>query len=89
MDLDRVLAALQSTLERADRRLKARAEGDLQYAVTDFRIDLPAEVRVEANGRTVVRFPRRRDGEEPPIPESHLSRLVFSLKPVLTLDREP
>jgi len=78
-----VIAALQSSLQRADRRMTVAEEaGGLGYAVTEFKIEFPAEVHVDKGQEPLLRFPRALSGEVAPEPASHLSRLVFTLRPV-------
>src|SRR4030042_6099475 len=84
--VDDVLAALQATMRRADERL-SKAKGGIQYVATDVTVSFPAEINVQED-RTMVRFPSRIGTDIPSVPESHLSRLTFSLKPVPSIEEE-
>jgi len=73
-------------MRRADKRLSEVKEG-LQYVATEVTVSFPAEINVQED-RTMVRFPSRIGKDVPSVPESHLSRLTFSLKPVPSIEEE-
>ena len=84
--MDDVLTALQATMRRADEKL-SKAKGDIQYVATNLTVSFPVEMNVQAD-RTMVRFPSWIGKDIEPVPESHLSRITFSLKPVPFIEEE-
>jgi len=85
--IDEVLAAFQATMQSADER-SSKAKGGFQFVVTEASINFPAEIRVK-KGIAAVKLPSLIGKDKPSIPESHLSRLTFSLKPIPSIVQEP
>jgi hypothetical protein len=83
---DDVVFALQSSVRRADDRI-SRESGGMHYVVTELTVSFPAEVRVDDPSRTWVRLPAHVRPDDPRVPDTHLSRLSVSLRPVPALEQ--
>jgi hypothetical protein len=80
--LDDVMVAVQASVVRAAQRTAERP-GEIQYVVGDFNIAFPVEMQIERED-PITRFPPPMDSEEPTVPESHLSRVSFNLRPTIS-----
>jgi hypothetical protein len=80
--LDNVIVAVQGSVVRAAQRTAERP-GEIQYAVGEFNIAFPVEMQIEGED-PVTRFPPPVGSEEPAVPESHLSRVSFNLRPTIS-----
>ncbi len=84
--LDDLLVTVQASIARAAERTSERP-GDIQYVVGECNIAFPAEMQIEGE-RTMARFPPPVESETPPVPESNLARVTFSLRPTITRESE-
>lgn len=84
--LDDLLVTVQASIARAAQRTTERP-GDIQYVVGECNIAFPAEMQVEGEN-TLARFPPPVESEAPPVPESQLARISFSLRPTIARDSE-
>jgi hypothetical protein len=86
IELNNLIVTVHASVARAAQRTSERT-GEFQYAIGESNFSFPVEVQVEGEN-TIIRFPPPFDSEEPRVPESHLSRVSFSLRPTISWEGE-